>query len=170
MTTWTGAVHDKRSWVHDKLFLGMTFKEYLLSLATPFNFIALIILCIGLPITWIRFTQGIGPVTNLTHDYPWGLWIGFDVLCGVALAAGGYCIASAVHIFGLKQYRHLDRFPGLFLCGNRSVFRSRASLEIALSDSALIRSHFGYVLSWLACVSIPYGPIPGVLPGHLRVA
>jgi Ni/Fe-hydrogenase subunit HybB-like protein len=109
MTTWTGEVHDQKSWIRKKIFLGMTIKEYLLSLATPFNFIALVILCVGLPIAVIRFTQGIGPVTNLNHDYPWGLWIGFDVLCGVALAAGGYCLATAVHIFGLKQYYPIVR-------------------------------------------------------------
>jgi len=78
-------------------------------LITPFNLIALVILCIGLPITWIRFTQGLGATTNLTDNYPWGLWIGFDVLCGVALAAGGFCLATTVHIFGLKKYYPIVR-------------------------------------------------------------
>ncbi|MFC2076253.1 NrfD/PsrC family molybdoenzyme membrane anchor subunit [candidate division KSB1 bacterium] len=92
------------SWIREQLFLGMPLGKYMRSLLTPFNLVALVILCFGLPIAWIRFSQGIEAVTNLTNDYPWGLWIGFDVLCGVALAAGGYCIASAVHIFGMKKY------------------------------------------------------------------
>ncbi|UCH11803.1 MAG: polysulfide reductase NrfD [Fidelibacterota bacterium] len=87
----------------------MSFRDYMRSLKTPFNFIALVILCVGLPVTVLRFTQGLETVTNLNDNYPWGLWIGFDVLCGVALAAGGYCLASAVHIFGLKQYRPIVR-------------------------------------------------------------
>lgn len=91
-------------WTRDKLLLGMSFKQYMRSLKTPFNVLAALILCVGAPVTWIRFTQGIGATTNLTDDYPWGLWIGFDVLCGVALAAGGFCMALAVHILKLKEY------------------------------------------------------------------
>ncbi len=109
MTTISGELEEQRSWVRDRLFLGMPFQDYLRSLKTPFNFIALIIVCVGLPIAWLRFTRGLGTVTNLTDDYPWGLWIGFDVLCGVALAAGGYCLASVVHLFGLKEYRPIVR-------------------------------------------------------------
>ena len=51
-----------------------------------------------------RFWGGLGAATNLSDSFPWGLWIGFDMLCGVALAAGGFVLAGAVHIFGLKKY------------------------------------------------------------------
>lgn len=73
-------------------------------LLTPFNVVAGLILLAGLPVTAYRFYYGLGAVTNLSGVNPWGLWIGFDVLTGVALAAGGYTIASTVYIFGLKQY------------------------------------------------------------------
>lgn len=76
---------------------------------TPFNVITAAILAVGFVIVVMRFTMGLGTVTNLSNPYPWGLWIGFDVLCGVALAAGGYIIASTVYLFGLKQYRPLLR-------------------------------------------------------------
>jgi Ni/Fe-hydrogenase subunit HybB-like protein len=89
--------------------LGMPVSRYIRSLCTPFNFVALLILAIGIPVAWIRFTRGLDSTTNLTNDYPWGLWIGFDVLCGVALAAGGFCIASAVHVFGLRDYQAIVR-------------------------------------------------------------
>ena len=56
---------------------------------TPFNILTAIVLALGLVLTIVRFTQGIGSVTNLDNNNPWGLWIGFDLLCGVALAAGG---------------------------------------------------------------------------------
>ena len=39
-----------------------------------------------------RFVFGLGATTNLNDATPWGLWIGFDVLGGVALAAGGFVI------------------------------------------------------------------------------
>lgn len=76
---------------------------------TLFNIIAAIILIVGLVIVVIRFAKGLGAVTNLSDEYPWGLWIGFDVLCGVALAAGGYVIATSVHLFGMKDYRIILR-------------------------------------------------------------
>ncbi|RJO66335.1 MAG: hypothetical protein C4523_12850 [Myxococcales bacterium] len=97
------------SWIQEKLFLGQPFRDYARSLLTPFNLIAAMILAVGLPVAWLRFTRGLDATTNLTNNYPWGLWIGFDVLCGVALAAGGYVIASAVHLFGLRDYRPLMR-------------------------------------------------------------
>ena len=50
-----------------------------------------------------------GAVTHLSDYNPWGLWIGFDLLCGVALAAGGYVTSAAVYIFGLKKYHSAVR-------------------------------------------------------------
>lgn len=76
---------------------------------SPFNLTATAIILVGLVVVTIRFTQGLGAVTNLSNPYPWGLWIGFDVLCGVALAAGGYVLASTVYLFGLKRYYPLLR-------------------------------------------------------------
>ncbi|MCF8031298.1 MAG: Ni/Fe-hydrogenase cytochrome b subunit [Desulfohalobiaceae bacterium] len=70
----------------------------------PFHIITGLILLFGVFLTVYRFTQGLGPMTNLSHEYPWGLWIGFDLLCGVALAAGGFVTTAACYIFGLKKY------------------------------------------------------------------
>ncbi|MFC1529361.1 cytochrome c3 family protein [Gemmatimonadota bacterium] len=53
----------------------------------------------------VRFTRGLGAVTNLSDASPWGLWIGFDVMAGVALAAGGFVMAATVYIFGLEKHR-----------------------------------------------------------------
>ncbi|MCP4112099.1 MAG: Ni/Fe-hydrogenase cytochrome b subunit [Desulfobacteraceae bacterium] len=79
------------------------------SLFTPFNIIAGIIVVIGLIITVLRFTQGLDAVTNLDDNYPWGIWIGFDLLAGVALAAGGFVTSAAVYIFGMKRYHSAVR-------------------------------------------------------------
>lgn len=79
------------------------------SVFTPFNIIAGIIILVGLPLTYLRFTGGLGAVSNLSDSHPWGVWIGFDLLTGVALAAGGYVTASAVYIFGKKEYHSAVR-------------------------------------------------------------
>ncbi|MCU0292929.1 MAG: Ni/Fe-hydrogenase cytochrome b subunit [Thermoanaerobaculaceae bacterium] len=60
-------------------------------------------------IAYFRFTRGIGAVTNLSDGFPWGLWIGFDVLCGVGLAAGGFAITATVHILHLKDFKPIVR-------------------------------------------------------------
>ncbi len=76
---------------------------------TPFNVIAGIILAVGAAILAYRFVFGLEAATNLTHDYPWGLWIGFDVMSGVALAAGGFTLSTAVYVFGMKEYQPVVR-------------------------------------------------------------
>jgi len=59
--------------------------------------------------TLVRFTRGLGPSTNLNDQFPWGIWIGFDVLCGVMLAAGGFTLTAAVHIFNIKRLHPIVR-------------------------------------------------------------
>ncbi len=59
--------------------------------------------------TYVRFVDGLGSSTNLSDEFPWGLWIGFDVLCGVALAAGGFTLAATVHIFNIEKYKPIVR-------------------------------------------------------------
>ena len=76
---------------------------------TPFNVIAGIIVVAGLVVTVLRFTQGLAATTNLSDYNPWGIWIGFDLLVGVALAAGGYVTSAAVYLFGLKRYHSAVR-------------------------------------------------------------
>ena len=56
-----------------------------------------------------RFIMGLGAVTNLTDAYPWGLWIGIDVLAGIALASGGFVVAGSVHLFGASRFHSLTR-------------------------------------------------------------
>jgi Ni/Fe-hydrogenase subunit HybB-like protein len=77
-------------------------------------------MAIGLVVAIFRFINGIGAVSNLSDGRAWGLWISFDLFCGVALAAGGFTLAATVYIFRLKKYYpivraggHPDRLPGL---------------------------------------------------------
>ncbi|HSD64980.1 MAG TPA: NrfD/PsrC family molybdoenzyme membrane anchor subunit, partial [Ignavibacteriaceae bacterium] len=36
-------------------------------------------------------------------------WIGFDILCGVGLAAGGFTICAVTHIFNIEKFKPLAR-------------------------------------------------------------
>jgi Ni/Fe-hydrogenase subunit HybB-like protein len=69
----------------------------------------LFLMAAGLYATVIRFTEGLGASTHLTDQFPWGIWVGFDVLCGVMLAAGGFTLTAAVHIFNLKRLHPIVR-------------------------------------------------------------
>jgi Ni/Fe-hydrogenase subunit HybB-like protein len=97
------------SWCREKLLLGRSWREYARALDTRGNRIFGVLVAVGLTLIAYRFSAGLGAVTHLSQDVPWGLWIGFDMLCGVALAAGGYTLASAVYILGLERYRPVVR-------------------------------------------------------------
>jgi Ni/Fe-hydrogenase subunit HybB-like protein len=100
---------DARSFITEKLFMGMSVRDYLKSLLTPGNAIFALILIVGVPIVIYRFVFGIGAASHLTQVNPWGIWIGLDVLSGVALAAGGFTLATAVYVLGLKEYHPIVR-------------------------------------------------------------
>lgn len=78
-------------------------------LRSPANIVSGAILLAGLAVFVLRFTLGIGGVAAINDNNPWGIWISFDLLCGVALAAGGYTCSSAVYLFGLKKYHSAVR-------------------------------------------------------------
>ena len=62
-------------------------------------------------LVWLagRFLFGIGSVTHLNDQYPWGIWIGIDVAAGVALAAGGFTTAALGHVMHREQYHAVVR-------------------------------------------------------------
>jgi len=71
---------------------------------TPFNIISIPTIIVGLIILYFRFTLGLGSVTNLSQQYPFGFWIGFDVMTGVALAGGAYVVCFVVYVLRLEKY------------------------------------------------------------------
>jgi len=76
---------------------------------TFWKLVFLLLMAGGLYATAIRFTQGLGASTNLSDQFPWGIWISFDVLCGVMLAAGGFTLTAAVHILNIKRLHSIIR-------------------------------------------------------------
>jgi Ni/Fe-hydrogenase subunit HybB-like protein len=76
---------------------------------TPFNMISIPVILVGMVLLVIRFTQGLASVTNLNQEFPWGFWIGFDVITGVAFASGAYIITFAVYVMKLDKYHTVVR-------------------------------------------------------------
>ena len=76
---------------------------------TPGVIILIIIALNGIVFIAARFIFGLGQVTNLDNQYPWGLWIGVDVAAGVALAAGGFISAAIGHILHREHYHVIVR-------------------------------------------------------------
>src|SRR3990172_4078130 len=74
---------------------------------TLFNLITVPIVLLGMVILVVRFAKGLGAVTNLSQDFPWGFWIGFDVITGVALAGGAYCITFIVYVMRVEKYHSI---------------------------------------------------------------
>lgn len=71
--------------------------------------VALILAVLGIGIGLYRLAAGLSAVTHLSDRYPWGLWIAFDVMIGVALAAGGFTTTLAVYVMGWQKYKPVVR-------------------------------------------------------------
>ena len=64
---------------------------------------------LALAVAVSRFLFGLGATTNLSDANPWGIWIGFDVMSGVALAAGGFIVTATVYVFKLERFHAVVR-------------------------------------------------------------
>jgi len=76
---------------------------------TPATIVMVLLIIAGTAIAVYRMVMGLGAATNLNDGYPWGFWLGMDVLGGVAMAAGGFIIACAVYLFNWKKYHVIVR-------------------------------------------------------------
>jgi len=76
---------------------------------TLFNIISVPIILLGLTLIVIRFWKGLGEVSNVTQEVPWGLWKGFNVVTGVAFAGGAYVLTFMVYIMNMRKYHSIIR-------------------------------------------------------------
>jgi Ni/Fe-hydrogenase subunit HybB-like protein len=76
---------------------------------TFWRVVLILLLVAGAYATLLRFIRGLGASTNLSDSFPWGIWIGFDVMCGVMLAAGGFTLTASVYLFNLKKFKPIVR-------------------------------------------------------------
>lgn len=63
----------------------------------------------GMYAAYVRFFKGLGAATNLSDQFPWGLWVGFDCLAGIMLTAGGFTLMATVHVFNLEKFKAIAR-------------------------------------------------------------
>ncbi len=87
----------------------MTYERVQGRVLTPTSALLLLVMAAGAAAAFYRLFYGLGAATNLNDTYPWGLWISVDVVCGVALAAGGFTTAALVYVFGGEKYHGLVR-------------------------------------------------------------
>ncbi|HEY5513511.1 MAG TPA: NrfD/PsrC family molybdoenzyme membrane anchor subunit [Geomonas sp.] len=75
------------------------------------NFVKFLIVLVAMAAiaSTVRFIFGLGVTTNLNDTFPWGLWISFDVVTAVPLAAGAFTLGAIVHCFHIKKLEPLVR-------------------------------------------------------------
>lgn len=105
------AAHLKKIGAEAQRFVGFLIHEMKPKgkVITPFNVVTGLIMLVGFLLLVIRFTRGLGSITNLDQRFPWGLWIGFDVVTGVAFAGGAYVLTFMVYILGMEKYHPIVR-------------------------------------------------------------
>ena len=78
-------------------------------LFTPFNIISAPILALGIILIIYRLIHGLGSVVTEAPGFPWGIWIGFNVMVGVAFAGGAYVLTFVVYILRSEKYHPIIR-------------------------------------------------------------
>ncbi len=76
---------------------------------TPFNVITAPIMALGVGLIIWRFINGVGSIVHETHGFPWGIWIGFNIMAGVAFAGGAYVLTFVVYILRSEKYHPIIR-------------------------------------------------------------
>jgi len=76
---------------------------------TLWKLVFVVIMGLGIYSAYVRYAHGLGAVSNMNDQFPWGIWIGFDVLCGVMLAAGGFIVTGAVHLLNIERLHSIVR-------------------------------------------------------------
>ncbi len=76
---------------------------------TWFNIISVPVMMAGVVIIILRFIHGLGYVSNINQEVPWGLWKGFNVVTGVAFAGGAYVLTFIVYILNVKKFKSIVR-------------------------------------------------------------
>jgi Ni/Fe-hydrogenase subunit HybB-like protein len=84
----------------------------------------------GIYASYVRVVHGIDHSAYLGNMFPWGLITGLNVLCGIAIAAGGFTVAASIYVLNLEGYRPVVR-------------------------ASLVTSFLGYLMAVLGLVSSP---------------
>lgn len=63
----------------------------------------------GIYAAYVRAVHSLAHSSSLSTVFPWSLCVGLNVLCGLALAAGGFTVAATVHVLNLEKYKPILR-------------------------------------------------------------
>jgi len=116
-------------------------------LLTPFNIISFPVIVLGTIIMIVRFVEGLGSVTNLSQDFAWGIWKGFNVVTGVAFAGGAYVITFVVYVMKAEKYHPIVRITVLNAFLSYSFYAGALLLELGRPwkiFNPIIGNDFGY--------------------------
>jgi Ni/Fe-hydrogenase subunit HybB-like protein len=92
----------------DKWSVRIAFDQWSFRI-TPVRVLLLLLAAAAGAIILLRLILGLQAVSNLNDTWPWGLWIGFDVMAGVALAGGGYGTALLIHVLHIERLKPIAR-------------------------------------------------------------
>ncbi len=73
-----------------------------------FMYVTAALTLFGVGVGLYRMLVGLGPTTNLTSVFPWGIWISFD-LATVALSGGAFTLAALVYVFQFEDLHAATR-------------------------------------------------------------
>ncbi|RII29533.1 MAG: Ni/Fe-hydrogenase cytochrome b subunit [Geobacter sp.] len=109
MIDFTTYVGPKLGGVVNKMLDDSPSRNLDIKMDTPFTRFLIFLMTGAAVVAVYRVLFGLKASTNMNDYWPWGLWISFDVLGGVAMAAGAFLIAGAVYILNLKKYKCIAR-------------------------------------------------------------
>lgn len=108
---------------------------------------------LGMILIWVTGAAGLGvavyrwivglQITNMSDNRPWGIWISFDMMSGIGLAAGAFSVAAIVYIFNLKKLYPIVR-PTI-LTGFISYILAALTL---LADLGLPQNIWHLIIYW----------------------
>ena len=73
------------------------------------RWVFLLLMAGGSLASYLAASYGLGTTTRLSDVIPWGLCLGLDVFCGIALAAGALTLASVASVIGGTEWRSIGR-------------------------------------------------------------
>jgi Ni/Fe-hydrogenase subunit HybB-like protein len=149
---------------------------------TPFNLFSGLIMVLGFIFIIYRFVTGLSPTTNLSQEFPWGLWKAAVVNSGVAFAAGGYTLAFIVYILGMERYRPMLRETVLFAFLAYVFYAGALTIELGrwhVFYNPFIGNKYGvssvlFIVAWhfmlyIATLALEFSPAAAEWVGFKRV-
>jgi Ni/Fe-hydrogenase subunit HybB-like protein len=75
---------------------------------TPVFWILLALTALGVGLSIYRLVVGLGPTTNMSDHYPWGIWITVDLFL-IPVAGAAFTISLLSYFFGREHYHAIIR-------------------------------------------------------------